>query len=241
MQKKISISLEESLLKNIDNVVNQGTIKKRSQVVEYIIKEYFKDQLVKQVVILAGGKNPKFNRTHFSQNLRMLINRGIEEVYIITNLKDWSWLDIQNIKLKIINEKTPLGTAGALNLVKNNLDSRFFVVLSDIVFSLELPKIIKEHITSNCIATMCITTTEKSKSTDIIILEGNKVKKFAYGVPPKEKSFLTNAGVYLFEKEIFRYIPKKGSLENEVFPKLVEKEKLNSFMFSETWEHNKNG
>lgn len=241
MQKKISISLDESLLKNIDRIVNQGTIKKRSQVVEHIIKDHFKNQTVNQVVILAGGKSQKINKKSFNENIRKLLN--ISEVYIITNIEGWNWLDYQSkkIKFEIIEEKKPLGTAGALKLVEKKLDSRFFVILSDIFFNLDLSEVIKNHTASNCIATMCVTTTEKSQSTDTIILEGNKIKKFAYGVQPKEKSFLTNAGIYLFEKEIFKYIPKKGSLENDVFPKLVGEEKLNAFIFSEKWRHWGNG
>jgi len=239
VQRKISISLDSRLIENIDSLVKQGKTKKRSQVIEQIIKEFFKEQTIKQAVILAGGEKPNFNKSDFNQNLRTIINEGVEEIYIITNLNEWDWLKQhqKNVNLHIIKEKTPLGTAGALKLVEKELSQRFFVILADISFNIDLHKIIISHIGSNSTATIGITTTEKRLSTDTIIMEGTKIKKFAYGVPPKEKSFLTNSGVYLLEKEIFKLIPKKGSLENDVFSKLATRESLNGFLFSGKWRH----
>ena len=92
MQRKISISLDSRLIENIDSLVKQGKTKKRSQVIEQIIKEFFKEQTIKQAVILAVGEKPNFNKSDFNQNLRTIINEGVEEIYIITNLNEWDWL-----------------------------------------------------------------------------------------------------------------------------------------------------
>lgn len=44
-----------------------------------------------------------------------------------------------------------------------------------------------------------------------------------------------NAGVYLFEPEIFSYLPKKGMLETDVFPLLAGKGLLCGYVFSGKW------
>ena len=241
MQKKISISLESNLLNKIDEMIKKGRIKKRSQVVEHIIKNFFKDQIVKQAVILAGGKSLKINKTEFNQTIKKLVENNVEEIFIITNIDNWTWIKPEFTEIKIIKEDHAMGTAGALTLVENKLISRFFVILGDISFNLDMSDMISFHKSSDNIATIGITTTEKNLSTDLIRLEGNKIREFSYKIPLKEKSFLTNSGIYLFEKEIFKFIKKDWSLETDVFPKLVEKEELNGFVFSGQWRHIKDG
>ena len=51
-----------------------------------------------------------------------------------------------------------------------------------------------------------------------------------------EVSQLINCGVYVFEKDIFDYIPRMGSsLLEDIFPKLAAEKQLSGFIFSGKW------
>ena len=39
-----------------------------------------------------------------------------------------------------------------------------------------------------------------------------------------------NAGIYAFEPTIFDYLPERGSIEREIFPKLANKKMLAAYM-----------
>ena len=52
----------------------------------------------------------------------------------------------------------------------------------------------------------------------------------------KQVSQLINSGVYIFEPEIFKYIPTKGVyLLEDIFPRLAREKKLAGFSFEGQW------
>ena len=52
----------------------------------------------------------------------------------------------------------------------------------------------------------------------------------------KDTSNLINAGVYVLDPGIFKYIPKgKAMMETDVFPKLAKKGKLFGYAFGGQW------
>ena len=119
-------------------------------------------------------------------------------------------------------EKTPLGTGGAVKKALKYVEENSFLVLNgDIVTNINLKKIMKKENT--------IAANELKTKFGTMDIKGNKILKF------NEKKDVTNVwmnpGIYHLSTEIHKIIPKKGSLEGIVFPKMVKNKKLNTIKF----------
>ncbi|MBU90150.1 hypothetical protein CMO94_01305 [Candidatus Woesearchaeota archaeon] len=235
MQEKISISIDKELISKADNLVNGKFIKKRSQAFEFIINEYFKGHGINHLVILGGGLNIKIDTQVVVENVKKLMKFDLKEVYIIGD-KNFEHLKKELSKLKldvyVVEEKKLMGTAGALNLIRGKINKTFFLIFINIKFDFNLNKMVELHKQNNSIATIGVTLTRKNTVPDNIIVEGNKI--VAYN---KTKNQFVNAGIYIFQPEIFSYLPKKGTFDKHIFPKLANEGKLFSYIITENWEY----
>jgi mannose-1-phosphate guanylyltransferase len=144
----------------------------------------------------------KFGITEF------IICIGYKSDQIINYLK----LKKMGVKIDYSIEKTPLGTAGAIKNASNFInEENFFVINGDVITNLD-PRKLKEN--SNSIALIPLRT-----SFGIVNLNKNKIKKFEE--KPKISNYWMNAGVYYLSKEVLKHLPKKGNIENTIFPTLA--------------------
>ena len=128
------------------------------------------------------------------------------------------------IKVAYVVEESPLGTAGAIRNAKQVFEGEdlFIVTNGDIITNIDVSKMIslmKER--KELIG--CIALVRMKSPYGIIEEENGVVKEFL------EKPLLDhwiNAGIYVFRREIFDYLPEKGSIETEVFPVLAKERKL---------------
>ena len=115
----------------------------------------------------------------------------------------------KNNKLKInfVNEKKPLGTCGALRLIKNRISTDFFLTNCDVLFDINFEDILNFN---------------KKNKNSITIVASEKEYKIQYGVCKISKNgslsslvekpsfdYLINAGLYLINNKILNFIPKK--------------------------------
>ena len=119
-------------------------------------------------------------------------------------------------------EKTPLGTGGAIKKALVNVKDESFLVLNgDIVTNIDLRKILKKPNT--------IASNELKTKFGTMNIKNNKILKF------NEKMDVTNVwmnpGIYHLSRNIEKMIPKKGSLEEIVFPKMAKNKMLNTIKF----------
>ena len=119
-RKRLTITLDPSILNQLDNSVDGKVIRNRSHAIENIVQSHFTKN-VNTAVILAGGKKQKEtpflklnDHTLFNYQLKQLLKAGIHEIFLITNLdkeQNKKFLDIAKdlgVKLCIVNEETPL-------------------------------------------------------------------------------------------------------------------------------------
>ena len=222
------------MTKKIDKIY----IRNRSQAIELIIREYFKNYKPKEVIILLGRS--KVDKKRILDILSWLRNIGIDTIIIAAGQNNKTIFDILgnnylNLKIFYVKEKKLLGTAGAIKAAFSYITSTFLVIAGDTSFNFDINQMIDFHRSKNSIATMGITAVELSKSTDNIDIDGDKIVSFNYN--DKTRSYFTNAGIYIFEPIILNYLPAKGSLEKDVFPKLAKEGKLYGYIFSRGWEH----
>jgi len=142
------------------------------------------------------------------------------------------------VRIEYSVEKIPLGTAGAIKNAEEKLNGRFLVVYGDVLFNgLNIGDLLRFHEEKNAIATMVLAKVEDASRFGLVSLdESNRV--VAFREKPKQPiSGLVNAGIYVFEPQILDYIPALTycSLEEHVFPELIERGKLYAYPYNGYW------
>tara|TARA_Y100000590_G_scaffold153853_1_gene176743 strand:+ start:607 stop:1296 length:690 start_codon:yes stop_codon:yes gene_type:complete len=196
-----------------------------------------------KAIILAGGRGKRLrpitdkipkplipinNKPLIERTIKYLKKFGINEIIISTGYKSKlieKFLKTKkNFECEIIFsiEKTPLGTGGAVKkALKFVHDESFLVINGDIITNINLQKILNK---SNTIAA-----NELKTKFGTMNIKNNKILKF------NEKDDVVNIwmnpGIYHLSKDLEKIIPKKGSLEGDVFPKLARKKTLNVIKF----------
>ena len=129
---------------------------------------------------------------------------------------------IKKSKIICLIEKKPMGTAGALNLVKNKIKKKFILINGDTFFRINLNLISKIKMKNNI--GLCILTSQSYNTQTNKLLNLNVYKK---KIILTNNSKYINSGTYLLSPKIFNFLnSKKQSLENEIVPELIEKKKL---------------
>ena len=196
-----------------------------------------------KAIILAGGRGKRLrpitdkipkplipinNKPLIERTIKYLKKYGITEIIISSgyksNLIEKFLKKKKNFGCKIIfsTEKTPLGTGGAIKKALKHVNEESFLVLNgDIVTNIDLKKIIKKPNT--------IAANELKTKFGTMNIKNNKILKF------NEKKDVTNVwmnpGIYHLSRDIKKLIPKKGSLEGIVFPKMVRSKTLETIKF----------
>lgn len=143
-------------------------------------------------------------------------------------------------------EESPLGTGGAIKNAKPLIKSNPFMVMNgDSICNIDFNEFLDFHVRNEAILSMVLaksTTTDDyghvilDKEQKIISFNEKMSNKNIYitntGLNKKDLAIesLINAGIYLMQKEIFSYMPKQDnfSLENDLFPKMVNDEDTKS-------------
>ncbi len=196
-----------------------------------------------KAIILAGGRGKRLrpitdkipkplipinNKPLIERTIKYLKKYGVTEIIISSGYKS----DLiekflkkkKNFGCEIIfsTEKLPLGTGGAIKKALQFIDEESFLVLNgDIVTNIDLKKILKKPNT--------IAANELKTKFGTMDIKNNKILKF------NEKKDVTNVwmnpGIYHLSRDIERLIPKKGSLEGIVFPKMARNKTLETIKF----------
>lgn len=140
------------------------------------------------------------------------------------------------VRISYAEADSPLGTAGQLKTAERFIDGTFLTMNGDIVSSLNIGRLIENHVRAGGIGTIALKRFEVKVPYGYLTLDSQGIiQKF------EEKptfSFMANAGIYVFEPTILASIPggRVSSLETEVFPLLLSKgERINSYFEEAYW------
>ncbi|MBM4237843.1 MAG: NDP-sugar synthase, partial [Euryarchaeota archaeon] len=128
-------------------------------------------------------------------------------------------------RVVLVDEPQPLGTGGALKNLGIHLDETFLAFNGDIVSSIDLARLLRNHRAKKGIGTIALwPVPDPSAFGAVGTGPGLRITMFQEKPPPGAAcSDLINAGVYAFEPEILDHIGDGFvSLEREVFPKVLE-------------------
>ncbi len=253
-KKKISITMNEKTLQDIDSIIDNIYIRNRSQAIEHLVKNALGEN--KAAVILLGGSEEHLriskdeyrptarfkNITLVEMALKKLRENNFKTIFIVARhnlltklfemLKDG--IDY-GVKISYIEEKSSNGTADSLRLLKGRIGSNFLVVYGDVIFSkVNIEDLWNDHLKQNAIATIMLTTSSKPSEKGTVKVEGSKVLAFTQK-PKKSDIYLVFSPIFVTEPQIFEY--SGSSLEFDVFPELAKKGLLNGHLSSEKEVH----
>ncbi len=131
-------------------------------------------------------------------------------------------------KIDYFIEPEPMGTAGAIKAVENFFDDTFIVIGGDIITNIKIGKIAKFHKQKKSLATIGLYHTKHVEQYGVVVTNSQgKILEFQEK-PKKEeaKSNWINTGIYIFEPDILKLIPKNKFYDFglNLFPKLTKKQ-----------------
>jgi NDP-sugar pyrophosphorylase family protein len=133
------------------------------------------------------------------------------------------------INISYSYEEVLLGTAGGVKNVESFFKGQTFLIISgDALTDINITEVMEFHKMKGGIATLVLTEVEDPSQFGIVLLDDDK-KIIGFQEKPlsgEEKSNLANSGIYVFEPEIFNYIPKGSFCDfgKNIFPDLLEKQ-----------------
>ena len=207
-----------------------------------------------QVVVLAGGFGtrlrpwtyeipkpilPMLDKTLLEHVVEVVPSDKVDEVvvaggYKVDDIEAYFKEADVSYDVRIVRETEPLGTGGALGNCRDVVSGQFVCLNGDIVSSLDMQVGLDLHQKNGGVGTLALWEVEDPTRFGIVGLDDEqRITQFKEKPAPDEVfSNLINAGSYLFEDDIFDYIPLgRSSLERQVFPVLAEERKLNGFSF----------
>ncbi len=156
--------------------------------------------------LLKIGKKPIMD-----YNIELLKKYGVSHITLSVNylshLIENYYKDGKHLELNIsyIHENKPLGTIGAVKQIKDFYNDYVLVMNSDLLTNINLEAMFYELISNN--ADAIIASTDYQVQIPYGIIETNKTNVLALVEKPTY-TYHSNAGIYIFKKEMFNLIPK---------------------------------
>jgi len=257
-RERLTITLKKSILSQVDEIIDGTKIRNRSHAIEYLITQSLHPK-VTQAIILAGGKGLNMRPFTFEmpkglfpvgwkpileQIVDMLRKFEVREIILSVGhlgekIKEHFGDGKKfGVNITYITEEKEIGTAGALRIVGKYIKSDSFLVIhGDILIDISLSDFISFHKEEDSIGTLALSSVVDPSSFGEVVMQGTKITQFIEKPKKgKQTSQLVSCGLYLFNKEIFSYIPKQDpSLLEDIFPELAKKRQLSGFLFGGNW------
>ena len=238
--KKIILKEKLDLVPIVDN---------KKKLIKYITwKDLFnKNQKLKinkidniPVIIMAGGKGrrlgvfskilpkpllPINDKTLLENILDYFKKFGLNNFYITINYRAdliksfFSYL--KGYKIKFIQEKKFLGTAGSLNLIKKIKNKNIIVSNCDIIFDFDLFQATQNHI---------------KNINDVTLIVTEEITKIPYGICKLSRDYLledivekpefknlVNTGMYIIKADMLKLIKNNEKIDMNIFLKRIIK------------------
>ncbi len=130
------------------------------------------------------------------------------------------------VGLEYSREEELMGTAGGVKKCAWFLDDTFVVVSGDALTDINLSNLVCEHKKRGALATIALKEMEEVEHFGVVNTDGDgRIVGFQEKPRPEQAiSKMVNTGIYVFEPEIFSYIPSQTFYDfgKELFPRLVQ-------------------
>ncbi|MAY24443.1 MAG: nucleoside-diphosphate-sugar pyrophosphorylase [Thaumarchaeota archaeon] len=176
----------------------------KKPILEYVIK-WIKKNGVKDIVLCISYKHKKIE-SYFQDGKKF----GVNIEYAIS--------------------KKPLSTAGQLKTAEKFIDDTFVCTYGDTISDFNLKRMIKEHKRKKVLATMSLYNYKYTLRYGVINTKKNGLVS-SWNEKPMFNAKI-NMGSYIFEPEIFNFIPKNKQygMDNTIKKAIIKKKQINSFI-----------
>ncbi len=205
-----------------------------------------------KAIILAGGKGARLGeltaevpKPMISINQKPLLqyqvelckNYALEEVILIVNrFKDsvidhFGGGDKFGIKVSYQIEERPLGTAGGIKEIENQLSEDFLVLYGDVMLDMDIDRLVSFHRQKGSEATLVVHPNDHPYDSDLVEMDENDRVVKVFPKPHPHGIWyhnIVNAAVYIFSPIILKSLnkDKKADFGKDIFPTLVNKVKM---------------
>ena len=233
-------------------IVDEDEILCGLETMEYLIKNPSYDN---PVFIMAGGFGTRLhpltentpkpllkvgNRPILETIIDQFIDHGFHNFYISTHFKSEQIRDYfkngdqQGVNIHYIHEKVPLGTAGSLGLLPDNLpDLPIIIMNGDILTKVDFKHLLDFHNNNDTNATMCVREYDFQVPYGVVDLDGCSIREI------KEKpihKFFVNAGIYVLNKNLINKLDGESYLNmTDFLEKELDSGGVNAFPIHEYW------
>lgn len=200
-----------------------------------------------QAIIMAGGKGTRLqaitedsipkplvrlhNKRLLDHVLDHAIQNGCDNVIICTGhlghkIQEHIKQTNYNCQIKISQEHVPLGTAGALHLIKEILADEFVILYADVYTTINIKKMMQFHKYNKADATIAVHTSDHPEDSTVAKLD-ERGKFVAMIEKPGDNwvkyGNLTQTALYIMKKDVLNFIPQNISVDfaKDVFPKML--------------------
>ena len=185
--------------------------------------------------LLKVGKKPILEMI-----IEQFISHGFHDFYISTHFKSEQIRDYfkngerHNISIKYVHEDVPLGTAGSLGLLPDNLpDLPVIVMNGDLLTKVDFKNLLDFHYENNTDATMCVREYDLQVPYGVVEIDDYNIKEIT------EKpihNFFVNAGIYVLSKSLINKVNGKSYLDmTDFLRKELNKGGVSAFPIHEYW------
>jgi len=258
MKERLTITLDSDTINLLDSKIDGKKIKNRSHAIELFLNRVLGNNRPTKAVLLLGGKGTRFRPITYELPKALLPVQGktvpehlidLFKKYNITDLifsvgykaqqiKDYYGNGSKyGVKITYVEEREPLGSAGAIKLAANLLEKTFIVTNGDELKDIDLEEMFKFHRENKALITTALTTVKDPYVYGVAKLKGNKILEFVEK-PAKNKapSNLINSGLSIWEPEVLKTIKSGFTMyEKDIFPSLAKKGRLFGYIFSGQW------
>ena len=229
-------------------------VDKNFRSVEFIDLTKLKASVPVDAVIMAGGQGirlkPYTNDTPkpmlelagkpiIAHNIDRLISYGIRNIYISVNhLKEQIIKYIndnyKHINIKFIEENQPLGTIGSVKLVEDWQNDDILVMNADILTNIDFYDFFQNY--KNYKDKMSVATFNIRINVPYGILDTTD-KKINSLIEKPSFTYYSNAGIYLLNKKVLKYIPDNQKFDStDLMETLISKrQKVSHFPIRGYW------
>jgi len=121
------------------------------------------------------------------------------------------------VDIRYSKEEEALGTAGPLSIIPD-LPETFLVMNGDILTTLNYQRLLRYHRRHQGLVTIAMT--QKKVPLELGVMESDRAQRLTRYIEKPTLSYSVSMGIYVFEKRILKWIPKKRYLD---FPELIQK------------------
>lgn len=151
-------------------------------------------------------------------------NRGFKKVFIsvgyLSNVIKTYFEDGRNFDVEIcyLEETLPLGTAGSLKQLENQIENDFVVVNGDVLTPFDYAELLSFHFETGAVATMGVLPQSWENPFGVIELKGYQIESI---IEKPVTNFLVNAGMYVLNVQVLKYLDGGYCDMTDLFEKLM--------------------